>query len=618
MTVIMDVDSLEGLNEVRACVYRATLKIHTLRTHLHLHVVCVRHITDALLAVGGAKQLTRQEVMLTLNRMFHSVSQEVPGHVTAEAVEQTCSLMFRLYDRSPSVASVASVASVSLLTALIGLSADGVSDKYTALLSVSMDTSGLVSRSSLRSVLQDLAQVPVAVQEHAVFGDVEEAVKSCFKGVLTPSVTREHVMSWLQAEPRLLLWLPTLYRLSVSQNVSHPVRCHACKTRPMTGLRYRCLQCVNVHLCQSCFLTEKQTKKHKTHHPVMEFCTQPTWRESLSSLAHSARHALLPRRYTQREANKRRGHLRVEPGDSESSAPPTSDRCDADISHDACVSKALQTEDPPVDQSETLMTEVQNLHRDKWLLEQQVHAWRLAVQSEQGVLEDRCSEMEVTMETLRQHNLRLQSMLTQALQKMEAQHDRTDGHHGNPSTDTRGDAEDEQRFHRDHKTTMTEDEEEEEKGNHGDHRCNTTGEEEEEEEPFCSEFGAETPSPTILCSSPLSHDLHVGHYEEPADDGCLCPPMGQRDTPEEAEPRGEPVTSPPKEEEHDGKCSEEELLQETIERLKVTMETNRRMQTGDRKWAELLGAADEVGHRLHQLVEALRSNTQDPITKGLY
>lgn len=42
-----------------------------------------------------------------------------------------------------------------------------------------------------------------------------------------------------------------------------------------------------------------------------------------------------------------------------------------------------------------------------------MQAWRLTVQSEQGVLEDRCSEMEVTVESLRQHNVHLQDMLTQ-------------------------------------------------------------------------------------------------------------------------------------------------------------------------------------------------------------
>ena len=68
-------------------------------------VVSVRHVTAALVSMGGAKLLqdvwlNRQEVTQTLNRMFHSVLQEVPGHVIVEAPEETCRLIFRLYDRS--------------------------------------------------------------------------------------------------------------------------------------------------------------------------------------------------------------------------------------------------------------------------------------------------------------------------------------------------------------------------------------------------------------------------------------------------------------------------------------------------------------------------------------
>ena len=68
-------------------------------------VVLVRHVTAALHLVGRARQhqdveMSREEVTRTLNRMFHSVSQEVPGHVTVAASEETSSLMFRLFDRS--------------------------------------------------------------------------------------------------------------------------------------------------------------------------------------------------------------------------------------------------------------------------------------------------------------------------------------------------------------------------------------------------------------------------------------------------------------------------------------------------------------------------------------
>lgn len=99
------------------------------------------------------------------------------------------------------------------------------------------------------------------MQETDVFGDVDAAVLTCFNGVRnrtdlrgsgllvvavigclrvqvwSPVVSKEHVLSWLRSEPPLLLWLPTLYRLFISQSVSHSVRCHICKTTPMTGLR---------------------------------------------------------------------------------------------------------------------------------------------------------------------------------------------------------------------------------------------------------------------------------------------------------------------------------------------------------------------------------------------
>ncbi|XP_019125274.2 dystrotelin [Larimichthys crocea] len=631
MKLIMDLDSIEGLNEVRPSVYRVSMKLQCLQRLCHMDGVCVQHITASLRSVGGAKplqgvRLNRQEVMQCLNRMFHSVSQEVQGHVTVEASEDTCDLMFRLYNRCESLSAD------SLQTALIALTAEPLLTKYRALVSVAVNSSGSVSRSGLRFLLRDLSQVPAAVQEEGVFGDVEAAVKSCFNGVLTPTVCEEHVLSWLQSEPHLLVWLPTLYRLSVSQNVCHNVRCHTCKTFPITGLRYRCLKCVNVQVCQSCFLTDRQTRKHKTHHPVLEFCTQPTWRESLSSLVHSARHALLPRRYTQREADRRRVVMWAEPGETQDSAPPPSDSStrlaaagvshspssDRDVSHNALVqpplcSKALQTdEDTPPQQvkASALMSEVRNLQRDKWLLEQQVTAWRLTVQSEQGILEDRCSEMEVTMKTLKEHNLCLQNMLTQALNKMEdmaqsvdmGNTENTENMENMENTENTGNMENMRDTWREN-VTLTSDTEE-----------NT--DEEEDDVLLKDEWSEEelpTPSPTMHQDTPPSHDIYCEDEEEIEVDGFLCCPIGQRDGLEEAGRQEEETCL--SEEENCGMCSPEEVLQETVERLKTVMEADRwrERHTGERKRAELLEAADQVGDSIHHLVDAVRTNSDDQI-----
>uniref|UniRef100_A0A3B4X3I3 Dystrotelin n=1 Tax=Seriola lalandi dorsalis TaxID=1841481 RepID=A0A3B4X3I3_SERLL len=531
---LFPVSCTEGLNEIRLSVYRAAMKLLSLQKLCHsesFHIITITSYYSISLCC-------LEEVTLTLNRMFHGVSQEVPGHVTINTVSVSVQVCFC------SRTQVGSVPAASLQTALIALI------KYTlysaaALMRVSDNSSGSVSRSGLRALLQDLSQVPAAVQEEVIFGGVEAAVRSCFNGVLTSTASEEHVLSWLQTEPRLLLWLPTLYRLSISQNVSHTVRCHTCKTFPITGLRYRCMKCVKVHVCQSCFLTERHTRKHKTHHPENEFCTQPTWRESLCSLVHSARHTLLPRRYTQREADRRRVLIWA---DLFLSAPPPSDvstqladsavchspSSNRDASHDASVrpppsslslSKVVQTDEEMLTQqlnASAVLTEVRNLHRDKWLLEQEMQALRLTVQSEQGILEDRCSEIEVTMETLRQNNLRLQGMLTrEVLMKDES-------------------SEDEQ----------------------------------------------QSPSPTIHQGTPLSHDVCC-EEEGFAGDMCLCRPIGQEDRPEEAGLQNVDTCLSQEEEEEEeedcGMCSLEELLQEIVDGLKTVMETDRwrERQTGE-------------------------------------
>lgn len=297
----------------------------------------------------------------------------------------------------------------------------------------------------------------------------------------------------------------------------------------------------------------------------------------------------------------------AEPAETQNSAPPRSDpstrlaasavgesaSSDGDVSHDASVqpppcsfsSKALQTdEETPSQQAPDLMAEVQNLQRDKWLLEQQLQVWQLTVQSEQGILEERCSEMEVTMETLKEHNLRLQGMLTQALNKMEAQQQSVNTERENITP-----ASDSQRH--------TDEDEEEVLLNAED----------------WSEEEQQTPSPTLNQDTPPSHDIRCEEEEEeeePAGDRFLGHPIGQQYGPEEAGPQGE-NSCPSDEEENCGTCSPEEMLLEVVERLKSVMETDRwrERQTGERKRVELLQAAGQVGNSIHLLVDAVRTNT---------
>ncbi|XP_026218787.1 dystrotelin [Anabas testudineus] len=622
----VDAGEPEESNKIRASVYRVATKLESLQRLCHseyhnidqsedswletliyppVDVVSIGPVVAAVHSVIGPQRLqdvglNREEVTRTLNRMFNSVD-----HVAVPAPGESCSLMFRLYDRTQT----GRVSAASLQTALIALSADNLLDKYRALIGVSENSSGCVSRSGLRSLLQDLSQIPLMVQEEAVFGSAEAAVRSCFNKVMTPTVGVEHVLLWLQSNPQLLLWLPALYRLSITQNICHTVRCHTCKTFPITGLRFRCMKCVNVHVCQCCFLTDRQTRKHKIHHPVLEFCTQPTWRESLSSLLYCARYALLPWRHTQREADLSRILMWVEPGETQNSGPPPSDTStllvdsavhqspasDRDVSQDASVhplsssSKALQTDEETTTQqtdAAALLSEVRNLHRDKWLLEQELQVWRLTVQSEHGLLEDRCSEMEVTIETLRQHHLCLQKMLTQALNNIEVQK---------------------------HDTPRSVDTETRQPSNHTPRSVDTETRQPSNQTPRSVDMqdteGNATPTSDSLIADEddqLSHDLYC--EEEPAGDRCLSHAIGREEGPKEAELQRED-TRLPEEEENCGMSSSEKWLQETVDGLRNMMETNRWRERQKDKRVVLLEAANQVGESIHYLVDALRTNT---------
>ena len=37
-----------------------------------------------------------------------------------------------------------------------------------------------------------------------------------------------------------------------SSDVVHEATCQGCKTTPIIGIRYKCLECINFNLCETC------------------------------------------------------------------------------------------------------------------------------------------------------------------------------------------------------------------------------------------------------------------------------------------------------------------------------------------------------------------------------
>ncbi|XP_075790471.1 dystrotelin isoform X1 [Pelodiscus sinensis] len=303
----MDPHQQEALNEVQNTIYRTALKLRTVQILCQLgwtDVSLIQHILPSRQCQEKQNSLTTQQLLQLLKELFQKAKLENPGQVDPQGPEHTLNLIVSMYDRS----GTGFIKARSAATALIALSGDSLLTKYKAFFQLYADPSGretLITQSAMKSLLTDLHQIPAAVGESCGLSCVEIAIQSCFHGVLNSAIGEEKFLSWLRSEPGLLLWLPTCHRLSATERVTHHIRCSICKSFPITGLRYRCLKCLNFDLCQVCFFTERHSKPHKRSHPVMECCVQMSAKENAKVFFRTVRNNLLPERCRRKEAQRR-------------------------------------------------------------------------------------------------------------------------------------------------------------------------------------------------------------------------------------------------------------------------------------------------------------------------
>ncbi|XP_033009177.1 dystrotelin [Lacerta agilis] len=282
----MDMDQQEALNTIENSVYRTALKLRAVQSLCQLKLTDVSSIQQILpnhkCRAEKQKPLSMEQLMRLLKELFKRTRLEKPGQVDPKAAELTLSLLTSAYDRN----GVGFIQPRSAAAALIALSGDGLLTKYRG--------------------KQYCSSILAVVGERRNLSDVEIAVKSCFSGLLGSAVDEERFLAWLQSEPAILLWLPTCYRLSATEMVKHQVKCNICKSFPITGLRYRCLKCLNFDICQVCFFTGQFCKPHKKSHPVMEHCVPVSTKERTKLFFRIIRNNLLQGRCERKEALRRK------------------------------------------------------------------------------------------------------------------------------------------------------------------------------------------------------------------------------------------------------------------------------------------------------------------------
>ncbi|XP_057619221.1 dystrotelin [Chionomys nivalis] len=295
----MDPRKQGALNRIENSVYRTAFKLRSMQTLCQLDLMDSSLIQQVLscgqFGESMETSLSVQQLFGELRELFQITGVSKPAQVHPRAPELTLSLLMAMYDSTGS----GSLRIQPVTAALVALSGDSPLTKYRAFFQLYAennrrggDSRARMTRRALRAFLTDLQQIPAVVGESCTLCPVERAVHSCFRGVLSSGIKEEKFLSWLQSEPLILLWLPTCYRLSASEMLTHPVRCSTCKTFPIIGLRYRCLKCLNFDICQLCFLSGLHNQPHQKSHTVIEECVQMSTKERTKLLLKSLRNNL--------------------------------------------------------------------------------------------------------------------------------------------------------------------------------------------------------------------------------------------------------------------------------------------------------------------------------------
>ncbi|XP_021029013.1 dystrotelin [Mus caroli] len=295
----MDPSKQGTLNRVENSVYRTAFKLRSVQTLCQLDLMD-SFLIQQVLWRGRSGESTEtsisvQQLFQELRELFQRTGMGNAAQVHPRAPELTLSLLMAMFDRTGSgILKLQPVAA-----ALVALSGDSPLTKYRAFFQLYAeknrrgdDSQARMTRRVLRALLTDLQQIPTVVGESYTLRPVESAIHSCFRGVLSSGIKEEKFLSWAQSEPLVLLWLPTCYRLSAAETVTHPVRCSVCRAFPIIGLRYRCLKCLDFDICELCFLSGLHKISHEKSHTVMEECVQMSATENTKLLFRSLRNNL--------------------------------------------------------------------------------------------------------------------------------------------------------------------------------------------------------------------------------------------------------------------------------------------------------------------------------------
>ncbi|VDM97496.1 unnamed protein product [Thelazia callipaeda] len=288
-------EELTTFNQVKFSAYRTAMKLRAVQKRFCLDLLSLEEVDakmNSLNCSWSEGYLSMKDAIMCLVPLFESAQEKYPKliHSIPLAVDLLLNFVLNVFD--PARDGVLRTFSFRVL--LIALCNSNLEDKYRYLYQLIASSEG-VDQKKLALLLYDIIHIPKFFGEAAAFGgsNVEPSVRSCFEIAKYPrSISIDEFLDWLKKEPQSIVWLPVMHRLASAEFAKHQAKCNVCKMFPIIGLRYRCLRCFNVDVCQNCFFSQRLAKNHKLSHPMQEYCLPTTSGEDVRDFGMIVRNKL--------------------------------------------------------------------------------------------------------------------------------------------------------------------------------------------------------------------------------------------------------------------------------------------------------------------------------------
>ncbi|XP_068039204.1 dystrobrevin beta isoform X1 [Anomalospiza imberbis] len=278
----------QNFDVIRLSTYRTACKLRFVQKRCNLHLVDIWNMIEAfrdngLNTLDHSTEINVSRLETIISSIYYQLNKRLPS-THQISVEQSISLllnfMLAAYDR-PGHGKLTVFSVKAMLATMCG---GKILDKLRYIFSQISDSNGLMVFPKFEQFLREVLKLPTAVFEGPSFGYTEHSVRTCFPQ--QKKVMLNMFLDTLMADPppQCLVWLPLMHRLAHVENVFHPVECSYCHCESMMGFRYRCQQCHNYQLCQSCFWRGHASGPHSNQHQMKE---HSSWKSPAKKLSHA-------------------------------------------------------------------------------------------------------------------------------------------------------------------------------------------------------------------------------------------------------------------------------------------------------------------------------------------